>query len=448
MRPIPKTAEGVPIAPPSSITPDLSMKVDQPIIWQERKYELITPLFGGGVEPSHADPVTVIRGTAIRGHLRFWWRATRGGRSNGNLREMKKKEEELWGAASTPGDPKPSKVQIAITDITNGSQMKPFERGRADAGWQELAYAAFPLQEKGQPVLNDVGFTLSMSFPEKEKEEVEAALWAWETFGGIGARTRRGFGALKSGTLPGKPNKLKTRLLADAEKYVSRGNWPEAVPHLTSNLSFVIVTKKENKNRVAFASAFEAWEHLISELKGFRQSRSGRFGRSKWPEPEQIRRITGQRGHPEDSTLLGVEKFPRAVFGLPIIFHFKGGNEEKPYSSSLDPIDSTLKGGPYSDGTRTKYGERLASPLILRPLLCGNNQAVGLALLLEAPRVPPEGFRLTGDGFDEPVRCQLTKAEASKIEPLRKAANNLGHEDDELDVLQSFMDTLREKEEN
>ena len=46
----------------------------------ERTYTLLTPLFGGGVEPREADPVSVVRATAVRGHLRFWWRAVRGWR--------------------------------------------------------------------------------------------------------------------------------------------------------------------------------------------------------------------------------------------------------------------------------------------------------------------------------------------------------------------------------
>src|SRR5712692_5047904 len=73
-------------------------------ITQQREYELITPLFGGGVEPGFADPVTVVRATEIRGQLRFWWRAMRGGNPNfdGELRKMKQVEDLIWGAASTP----------------------------------------------------------------------------------------------------------------------------------------------------------------------------------------------------------------------------------------------------------------------------------------------------------------------------------------------------------
>src|SRR5260370_9973451 len=88
-----------PTTPPPQVTP----KRDETIITQVREYELITPLFGGGVTPNEADPVTPIRGTEIRGHLRFWWRACRGGNAefNGALPKMKKAERELWRTPAT-----------------------------------------------------------------------------------------------------------------------------------------------------------------------------------------------------------------------------------------------------------------------------------------------------------------------------------------------------------
>src|SRR6266511_4231124 len=86
-------------------------------ITQTREYELITPLFGGGVEPAQADPVTVIRATEVRGHLRFWWRATRGGHFGADLRKMKEKEDEIWGAASSGDKPTPSAVTIEMIQV-------------------------------------------------------------------------------------------------------------------------------------------------------------------------------------------------------------------------------------------------------------------------------------------------------------------------------------------
>src|SRR4051794_27912637 len=96
------------IAPP--VTENLAVKKNDDIIKQVRRYKLITPLFGGGVEPGVNDDVTLISGKAIRGHLRFWWRATRGGQFAGDLKKMKEIEDMIWGAASTKDNPCPSQV--------------------------------------------------------------------------------------------------------------------------------------------------------------------------------------------------------------------------------------------------------------------------------------------------------------------------------------------------
>src|SRR5437763_7643730 len=118
MRKLPK------LTPNGTVAPDLYKDAKgNVIIKQERKYELITPLFGGGVEPGVNDDLTPISGKAIRGHLRFWWRATRGGQfggGEGGLRKMKETEAIIWGAASTPDKPSPSQVQIEVCETLTG----------------------------------------------------------------------------------------------------------------------------------------------------------------------------------------------------------------------------------------------------------------------------------------------------------------------------------------
>lgn len=42
--------------------------------WQEICCELVTPMYGGGVQAAMPDVSMPIRATAIRGQLRFWWR--------------------------------------------------------------------------------------------------------------------------------------------------------------------------------------------------------------------------------------------------------------------------------------------------------------------------------------------------------------------------------------
>jgi CRISPR-associated protein Cmr1 len=42
--------------------------------------KIIIPVFGGDFEARELHPVNLIRAGSIRGHLRFWWRATAGAR--------------------------------------------------------------------------------------------------------------------------------------------------------------------------------------------------------------------------------------------------------------------------------------------------------------------------------------------------------------------------------
>src|SRR5438128_2380167 len=98
--------------PPTAELVEVKLRDNQERITQVRRYRLITPLFGGGVQPKEVDPIKAIRETGIRGQLRFWWRATRG---TGTLAEMKQREDALWGSAGASGSVA-SLVSIAVKD--------------------------------------------------------------------------------------------------------------------------------------------------------------------------------------------------------------------------------------------------------------------------------------------------------------------------------------------
>jgi len=202
---------------PKSSPPEISPRSDDRIT-EVRKYKLITPLFGGGVEAAKADPITTIRGASVRGQLRFWWRATRGGQFGDDVETLLKEEGKIWGSPAKKDEKEsgPSEVKVFVCEISEGTVDHPYEVVRNPrSGRPKIqnrrssvvpAYVAFPLQPKqeeariGMETLSvrlDVEFTLEISYPKSVEEDVNAALWAWETFGGIGARTRRGFGALQ-----------------------------------------------------------------------------------------------------------------------------------------------------------------------------------------------------------------------------------------------------------
>jgi CRISPR-associated protein Cmr1 len=390
---------------------------------QTREYKLITPLFGGGVAPAEADPVTVIRGTEVRGHLRFWWRACRGGQFNGDLGQMKEAEDKLWGAASTEKRPRASRVQIEVKILDPGRPFIVHDRrgNRVDISHfgSPYSYAAFPL-EAGQTVQEEVHFELKLAFPKTvDGIEVEATLWAWETFGGIGGRTRRGFGALECISINGVAQpvpayeQVSEHLRHELDKHVISGMFPLGVPHLTPAVEYKITSE--------YSGPLVAWRNLLQALKRFRQARNpgtapNRPGRSRWPEPDAIRRKTGQRARQHSQPISSIEKFPRAAFGLPIVFHFKDQRQG-------DPSTTVLQGADF---------DRLASPLVLRPVACAGGKAVGIALILETPREPPGGLVLKDVPGPTRVDRTLTPSEARQIQPLRG----------NVDVLKAFLDTL------
>lgn len=397
------------------------LKLEKTNVVQEiRQYRLITPLFGGGVTPAELDLITPIRGTEVRAHLRFWWRACRGGQFQ-DLAALKNAEAALWGKASKKGDTPLSfdhTVQIVVeTHLEQKQDVFPFivdqtrKRLVINKSSGVPDYAAFPLQPtreearqgptfKPKTVTRGLTFTLTITYPGTHQKDIQAALWAWETFGGVGARTRRGFGAIQrinatEKDLPPKDiRQVSAWLTQQLQEWIPSTAFPDNVPHLTPTLSFALLGSGTPEN---------VWKQLIDKLRDFRQhpvGRSGSFGKSKWPEAHAIRHMV--TGRPTRELVL----FPRAAFGLPIVFHFNG-------KSQGDPAGDVILQGV------SEEHERLPSPLILRPLACQNGQAVGLALLLEGCDYPLDKLVLHSEGqasiHQRPVSGRLTQHNAEHL---------------------------------
>jgi CRISPR-associated protein Cmr1 len=400
-------------------------------ITQTREYELITPLFGGGVEPGLADPVTTIRATEIRGHLRFWWRATRGNdpKFDGRVDLMKKAEGELWGAVSSGNDTLPSQVSIQVVPTNRGRKFIAKTNRGEEVDVFDLkspfGYAAFPLRDRRQHVIEGVKFRLIIHYPSSSITSVEAALWAWETFGGIGGRTRRGFGAINLLSMDGRlqpapdANQVRQLITQKFAAHLADGKIPPDLPCISKDGRDLVIANQRG-------NAVDVWKYLINKLREFRQRRNqgnqpNRPGRSQWPEPDAIRRITGRASARHRHPLSQLDVYPRAEFGLPIVFKFKDNNQGDPNVAMLEGAD---------DGAK-----RLASPLILRPLACANNQAVGLALVLDTRCVPPRGVRLNGAPDNPIVTSDLTELSDDELDSIAPL-NGMD------DVLAAFLDTL------
>jgi CRISPR-associated protein Cmr1 len=383
-----------------------------------RTISFVTPMFGGGVHVAQdetkrqqkaADPVTRLRGASIRGQLRFWWRATHGCRC-ARLEEMREREAAIWGAQSQPGD-----VSIAIRGACfDVGEEEVYEMGERSGKWdprirdgmKEIAYGAFPLQpNRNQPTRPTPGTLhrikgsadLVLSVSAAHASEVTDALRAWLTFGGIGGRTRRGFGAVHSEE-PVDPQALLRTLASTAP----------ALEGISSLARARLVLSPQG-----FDTGMDALAHGLGKLQKFRQGPNvGRnpadrtsdnkkpAGRSRWPEPEFIRQLTRNPRGKHSERFVGVDKFPRAAFGMPIIFHFHGVKE--PASTTLKPAEH----------------ERAASPLVIRPYPRADGKIGCLALVLDDPARARTPVVLDTDSGPKRVEINLTSQEAGRIKPL------------------------------
>ncbi|MGL4422769.1 MAG: type III-B CRISPR module RAMP protein Cmr1, partial [Gemmataceae bacterium] len=263
--------------------------------------ELITPLFGGGVQTRENDSSFPIRPTSIRGQLQFWWRATVGAQYE-KLTDLRREQTRIWGGVS--GEvAQASSVQIHVEVVHADKpvqcahyEYKPPQgerKARHDLVWNEpfsipeprrwgtqfvpkaVTYALFPFQGEKAKIIEpgcvpevepayyipSATFRLSIIW-HKDIDfttEVEPALWAWVNFGGLGSRTRRGCGAIycqqfAPQELDAIDNWYRERI--PATSYDVR-DWP--------TLANVLLTGP------AKDKSMDAWDHVIEIFRHFRQ---------------------------------------------------------------------------------------------------------------------------------------------------------------------------------
>ncbi len=385
-------------------------------ITKEYRISLVTPLFGGGVEPGQPDETFPIRATSIRGHLRYWWRVMVGCELGGG---MWQREEEIFGSTNFPS-PLSVRVierpQIQCVDPTYGEKFGP------------VAYALFPAVENRQQVVKEgVAFRLEVTWhdvdglqslrrvqnacrkrngepllPDTIEDigaDITLALEAWCAFGGLGARTRRGCGAVFC-------EMLATRL-----------------PPFPGT---ILVGQSQT-------NALAAWKESVKAYRDFRQSPRGRKhqktigfktvtvpGRSHWPEADSIRTISGSalRGAPhigstgvpadedtQDHSVPVVPEallpaFPRAILGLPINFHFADSpGKDRPGQPNRDPQDTQLL-----PVLPKMEADRMSSPVITRPLWLAGGWCPAVMILkqtiADGLRLRIVGKRARADGTD------------------------------------------------
>lgn len=340
--------------------------------------KLTTPMFGGGVVAREVDKKHPIRETGIRGQLQFWWRATVGATYSTSA-DLFKAQEKIWGSTKLK-----SKVTIHIERV---GALNPISyQGVVDQA-PSLKYALFPFAKNNQTeqasgIKAGLDFALSIQSNAKDLSDeqwagVQCAVKAWINFGGVGSRTRRGCGSLFSPDISFQDcNTIQLWLKNHGTDFIR--DWP--------TLSKTFLCRPEPINPIL------AWADSISLIQRFRQGpgfgrnegnkNNNHPGRSRFPEPDTIRRLTKSQAPNHAPEARMPDGFPRAEFGLPIIFQFKDKRTGDPQESTLIP-NLTDK-------------ERFASPLILKSIASSESKAFSAIVVLNGNRVQSCRLMLNG----------------------------------------------------
>lgn len=411
---------------------------------------LLTPIIGGGVRPMEPDRAQPVRVTALRGALRWWWRVLQPDEPERSpqerLKRLRENERLLFGGVAGKGegekDNVPSLVRVGVV-VTQAPTLVPAGYHKDIGGrlgplpeWaigRELGYALFPLQlpraalmewsakhpgqaAPTQSVITSLEFKLSVELDrvalrarcrarlgEQATEEqvtqdanrraasVLAALRWWLHWGGVGARTRRGFGAVG---LRGAAEVENGAGLIDAATLTKP---PEAVdlPRLNNGASVpgdrpTLFGAQLLRRASSSGINDPAAEHrlLVSALRDMRQrpgyardpGQGNRPGETRWPEAELMKHRLAQGQGLRHVLRLPTAKpdqltAPRAAFGLPIIVQFKDRGDDQANGQIVPSVR----------GVET---DRWASPVLLRPQQLPDGKIVAGVLILTGDAVP------------------------------------------------------------
>ncbi|MGH3090413.1 MAG: type III-B CRISPR module RAMP protein Cmr1, partial [Rubrobacteraceae bacterium] len=273
--------------------------------------KLVSPAFAGGADQAKAE----LRVPSLRGLLRFWWRAVQPPMSPTELRG---EENKLFGSTDTGQ----SKFLMGIPDENN----KPLPAGtKVDNSIGYLGYgiAGYIREQREVQTTRDAldaggRFTLRLIFKKgaaERKGELLDAVWCLTHLGGMGSRSRRGFGSMVvTGVegadfpeLPGSPEELKERIEGKFRNLnlSERGGLPEYTA-LSRHVSAVV-----------WPTGDKSWENALrtlgDRLNGFRSAqRTDRF----LDDRDLIRDYAFEGKKPTRSP-------DRAAFGLPHHYFFK-----------------------------------------------------------------------------------------------------------------------------
>lgn len=152
-------------------------------------YRVVTPMFLGGADPTAE---AELRLPSFKGALRFWWRSLQWGKVQ-NIEALRSKEAKLFGSSEKGQSRVLLEMERPISETNKITEHWP------PTSWQR--YTGYGLRDKGERCYLKPGtewkvhVRLRRCSPE-ERGEVLASLKLLGLAGGLGARSRKGWGSI------------------------------------------------------------------------------------------------------------------------------------------------------------------------------------------------------------------------------------------------------------
>ncbi|MCX8082700.1 MAG: type III-B CRISPR module RAMP protein Cmr1 [bacterium] len=175
-------------------------------MWKTLKceVEVITPMFLGGADGRTAE----LRAPSIKGLLRFWWRAIN---NSDNLQQLKEKEDKIFG--SSDAGKSSFSIKLLYDSINPSKNSLPshlidVKSGKKSFKINILEYLSYGCCEYNKNIrrneviseyfVPNTRFIILFLYNNIDKfKDVLKSLYYLNAFGGLGAKSRNGFGSFR-----------------------------------------------------------------------------------------------------------------------------------------------------------------------------------------------------------------------------------------------------------
>ncbi len=330
--------------------------------------ELVTPMFMGGADQNGPPE---FRAASLKGLLRFWYRAI--------YPDTLQEEGRLFGNTEFKS---PVRLSTSVLKpkplVANSDKLHDFAYlGYGVVGYDKNAQKNLttrPGLDCGTELQLTITFNSSLGLADRAK--ILRSFWALAMFGGLGARSRRGFGSFKVVGFSGIHKELENYIprwrLISTEEYVKCvQNFLKDVPLSASMPNYSYFSKS---SKIIYGPALKSSMMVLKGLnKVFQDYRSYYIDFKT-----KTRKTSGVAKEDHDLMLdylhgKIIPKFApaRSAFGLPHNYFFRSQGSK----AGVDLMEGGNKG-------------RRASPLFLHVQGLHDGQAMGVVVFLPAQFLP------------------------------------------------------------